>query len=70
MKEFHEKNISYCIQLAQRGLGYVSPNPLVGAVLIYNHKIIGQGWHQYYGGPHPEKNAIDNAMELGNEHLI
>lgn len=70
MKEFHEKNISYCIQLAQRGLGYVSPNPLVGAVLIYNHKIIGQGWHQYYGGPHAEKNAIDNAMELGNEHLI
>lgn len=70
MKEFHEKNISYCIHLAQRGLGHVSPNPMVGAVLIYNHQIIGQGWHQYYGGPHAEKNAIDNAIELGNEDLI
>ncbi len=70
MKEFHEKNISYCIHLAQRGLGQVSPNPMVGAVLIYYQQIIGQGWHQYYGGPHAEKNAIDHAIELGNEHLI
>lgn len=70
MKEFHEKNISYCIHLAQRGLSQVSPNPMVGAVLIYNQQIIGQGWHQYYGGPHAEQNAIDNAVELGNQHLI
>jgi diaminohydroxyphosphoribosylaminopyrimidine deaminase/5-amino-6-(5-phosphoribosylamino)uracil reductase len=40
-----------CLELAQLGAGYVAPNPMVGAVLVYEDRIIGEGWHQQYGGP-------------------
>ena len=46
------------LALATRGAGRVSPNPLVGAVLVRNGEIIGQGWHEQCGGPHAERNAI------------
>ncbi len=51
------------IELAQRGIGYTSPNPLVGAVIVKNGKIIGEGYHGYYGGPHAEINAFKNITE-------
>ncbi|NTW06906.1 MAG: bifunctional diaminohydroxyphosphoribosylaminopyrimidine deaminase/5-amino-6-(5-phosphoribosylamino)uracil reductase RibD, partial [Syntrophaceae bacterium] len=51
------------IKLARKGNGYVSPNPLVGAVIVKNGRIIGQGYHKQYGGPHAEVNAIKNASE-------
>lgn len=54
--------MSRCLELAQKGLGSVSPNPLVGAVIVHNEKIIGEGYHQQYGGPHAEVNAI-NAVK-------
>ena len=41
-----------CLQLAQLGLGNVQPNPLVGAVITYERKIIGEGWHQQFGQAH------------------
>ncbi len=44
-----EKYMSRCIQLAKLGAGNVAPNPMVGAVLVYNDKIIGEGYHQQYG---------------------
>ncbi|MDD5773231.1 MAG: bifunctional diaminohydroxyphosphoribosylaminopyrimidine deaminase/5-amino-6-(5-phosphoribosylamino)uracil reductase RibD [bacterium] len=47
--------------LAKKGSGYVSPNPLVGAVLVKNGKIIGKGYHEYFGGNHAEVNAIISA---------
>lgn len=50
-------------ELAKKGRGHVSPNPLVGAVLVKNGKIIGQGYHEFYGKAHAEKNAIENARE-------
>lgn len=50
------------LELAQLGLGEVSPNPMVGCVIVYNDKIIGEGWHKEYGGPHAEVNAI-NAVK-------
>ncbi len=46
------------IELAKKGTGFVNPNPLVGAVIVKNNIIIGQGWHQKYGGLHAERNAL------------
>ncbi len=50
-----------CLQLAALGLGAVAPNPMVGAVLVYNDKIIAEGYHQQYGGPHAEVNCFSNV---------
>lgn len=52
-----------CIELAAKGIGYVAPNPLVGAVLVYNNSIIGEGYHQKYGQPHAEVNCINSVTE-------
>ena len=46
------------LELAECGRGYVSPNPLVGCVIVHNDSIIGEGYHQQYGGPHAEPNAV------------
>jgi|ERR1017187_3862408 diaminohydroxyphosphoribosylaminopyrimidine deaminase/5-amino-6-(5-phosphoribosylamino)uracil reductase len=50
-----------CLDLAYNGLGRVAPNPMVGAVLVHDGKIIGEGFHQQYGHPHAEVNAINDA---------
>ncbi|MBN4683551.1 riboflavin biosynthesis protein RibD, partial [Pandoraea nosoerga] len=47
--DIHEKYIQRCIALAKRGAGTVAPNPMVGAVLVYEDQIIGEGWHAKYG---------------------
>ena len=47
-----------CLELAQKGQGSVSPNPMVGAVVVYQGRIVAEGWHQQYGGPHAEPNAV------------
>lgn len=52
-----------CLQLANKGKGYVSPNPMVGAVIVWRDKIIGEGYHQVYGGPHAEVNAIGSVID-------
>ncbi len=51
------------IQLAQKGIGAVDPNPLVGAVVVKDGKIIGEGYHQYFGGLHAERNALAACTE-------
>ena len=58
-----------CLELAKRGAGYVAPNPLVGAVLVYNERIIGEGWHQQFGEAHAEVNCIASVKEEV-DHLI
>ncbi|MGQ1911172.1 bifunctional diaminohydroxyphosphoribosylaminopyrimidine deaminase/5-amino-6-(5-phosphoribosylamino)uracil reductase RibD [Marinifilum sp. RC60d5] len=50
-------------ELAKKGVGKVNPNPLVGAVIVKNDKVIGEGFHEYYGGPHAEVNAFRSAKE-------
>ena len=55
--------IKRCLELAGNGAGNVSPNPLVGSVIVKNGKVIGEGWHEKYGGLHAEANAIKNAVE-------
>ena len=52
-----------CLKLAELGAGYTSPNPMVGAVLVYEGKIIGEGYHQQYGGPHAEVNCIGSVKD-------
>lgn len=54
------------IELSKLGSGNVSPNPLVGAVIVKNNKVIGEGYHKVYGGNHAEVNAIESANESIN----
>jgi diaminohydroxyphosphoribosylaminopyrimidine deaminase / 5-amino-6-(5-phosphoribosylamino)uracil reductase len=51
------------LELARRGQGAVSPNPMVGCVIVHDEQIIGEGWHMLYGGPHAEVNAIRNVQD-------
>ena len=51
------------LELARLGLGTVSPNPMVGCVIVHENQIVGEGWHQIYGGPHAEVNAIANVTD-------
>lgn len=53
-----ELYMSRCLQLAALGLGKVQPNPMVGAVIVYEDRIIGEGWHRQYGQAHAEVNAF------------
>jgi diaminohydroxyphosphoribosylaminopyrimidine deaminase/5-amino-6-(5-phosphoribosylamino)uracil reductase len=56
-----------CFDLAFNGIGSVSPNPLVGCVIVHDDKIIGEGWHKKYGGPHAEVNAV---VSVGDKSLL
>ncbi|RYD76713.1 MAG: hypothetical protein EOP53_14215 [Sphingobacteriales bacterium] len=58
-----ELYMNRCLQLAKLGAGKVAPNPMVGAVLVYNDKIIGEGYHQKYGEAHAEVNCINGVPE-------
>ena len=57
-----EKFMAYCIQQAKKAGKYTKTNPMVGSVLVYNGKIIGEGIHEKYGEAHAERNAIDRAI--------
>ncbi len=51
------------LELAERGWGHTAPNPLVGAVLVRDGEVVGEGWHAVYGGPHAEVAALNAAGE-------
>ncbi|MDI6047521.1 bifunctional diaminohydroxyphosphoribosylaminopyrimidine deaminase/5-amino-6-(5-phosphoribosylamino)uracil reductase RibD [Flavobacterium yafengii] len=61
--KIHEKYIRRCIELARNGLGTTYPNPLVGSVIVYEDKIIGEGWHKKSGEPHAEVNAVNSVKD-------
>ena len=66
MKNYQDKELDQifmanALHLAQKGSGYVSPNPLVGCVVVKNGTIIGRGFHKYFGGPHAEVYALRQA---------
>lgn len=63
MNPIHQLYIRRCIQLAKNGLGTTYPNPMVGAVIVHNQKIIGEGWHHKAGQPHAEVNAIRSVKD-------
>jgi len=56
-----------CLQLAILGAGNTAPNPIVGAVLVHAGKIIGEGCHQQYGGPHAEVNCINSVADADKD---
>ena len=58
-----------CFQLAEQGFGNVSPNPMVGAVLVYDNQIIAEGWHQAYGAPHAEVNCLNSLREQDKDKV-
>ncbi len=59
--------MALCLSLASKGTGFVSPNPLVGCVIVSNGKILGRGYHESYGGPHAEVNAVRNVIDKGRD---
>jgi diaminohydroxyphosphoribosylaminopyrimidine deaminase / 5-amino-6-(5-phosphoribosylamino)uracil reductase len=65
----HQLYMRRCLQLAALGAGRVRPNPMVGAVLVYGERIIGEGFHQQYGEAHAEVNCINSVLPA-DQHLI
>lgn len=65
----HETYLHRCLELASLAAGHTAPNPLVGAVLVHQGRIIGEGFHRQYGGPHAEPNCI-NSVAAADSHLI
>src|ERR671922_2482844 len=56
-----EQYMQQALELARGGLGFVSPNPLVGCVLVKDGVVVGRGYHQRFGGPHAEVYALQEA---------
>ncbi|MDO9551679.1 bifunctional diaminohydroxyphosphoribosylaminopyrimidine deaminase/5-amino-6-(5-phosphoribosylamino)uracil reductase RibD [Rhodonellum sp.] len=65
--KIHEIHMRRAMELAEWGLGTVSPNPMVGCVIVHREEIIGEGYHKYYGGPHAEVVAIQSVQ---NQELL
>lgn len=65
--EFYMKR---ALQLARKGEGWVSPNPMVGSVIVKNDRIIGEGYHRKFGEAHAEINALNGAKESAEGSTI
>jgi diaminohydroxyphosphoribosylaminopyrimidine deaminase/5-amino-6-(5-phosphoribosylamino)uracil reductase len=61
------EHLRRALELAERGRGWVSPNPLVGAVLVRDGEAIGEGWHAELGGPHAERVALEDCRARGED---
>lgn len=62
---YHEKYMQIALELAEKGMGFVNPNPMVGAVIVKNGEIIGRGWHRKYGCLHAEREAFADCDSKG-----
>ena len=62
MQEQDELYMRRALELARRGAGRVSPNPMVGCVIVKAGRVIGEGWHEHCGGLHAERNALDERQ--------
>ena len=58
-----ESMMRRAIMLARQGAGWTNPNPLVGAVVVKDGRVIGEGYHEVYGGLHAERNALAACEE-------
>ncbi len=66
MDKSYANDISFmkrALELAEKGIGFTNPNPVVGAVIVKDNRIIGEGYHEIYGGKHAETNAFLNSIE-------
>jgi diaminohydroxyphosphoribosylaminopyrimidine deaminase/5-amino-6-(5-phosphoribosylamino)uracil reductase len=59
--DYQERYMARALELAERGRGTTSPNPMVGCIVVRDHKIVGEGWHQRAGEPHAEVHALRAA---------
>ena len=66
----HQQWMQHALQLARHGLGLTSPNPPVGAVIVLNGEVLGEGFHEVAGEAHAERRAIADAYARGNGHLL
>jgi diaminohydroxyphosphoribosylaminopyrimidine deaminase/5-amino-6-(5-phosphoribosylamino)uracil reductase len=64
-KDAHRKYMSRCLELAERGWGKVSPNPMVGAVLVRDGVVVAEGWHDVFGGAHAERMLFEGLELVG-----
>ncbi len=62
-----ESIMDRALDLSKNGFGYVEPNPAVGAVIVGNGRVLGEGWHKKFGGPHAEIEALRDAAAKGND---
>lgn len=62
-----ERFMIHALSLAKRGVGLVNPNPLVGAVLVKDGRVIGEGWHHAFGMPHAEREALADCAHRGED---
>lgn len=65
-----EQWMQRALEQARHGLGLTSPNPPVGAVIVRNNQVLGEGFHEKAGEAHAERRAIANAYARGNGHLL
>ncbi len=70
MSKLAEKYIRRCFDLARLGRGKVAPNPMVGAVIVHDEKIIGEGYHKKYGEAHAEVNAVNSIRAEDRDKLF
>ncbi|MBW3546065.1 MAG: bifunctional diaminohydroxyphosphoribosylaminopyrimidine deaminase/5-amino-6-(5-phosphoribosylamino)uracil reductase RibD [Bacteroidetes bacterium] len=63
MQEQDKLLMQRALELARLGMGYVSPNPMVGCVIVHQGRIIGEGWHKQWGSPHAEVNAVASVQD-------
>ena len=69
-ENINEKYMRRAIELAKKGAGAVNPNPMVGAVVVKNEEVIGEGYHKFFGGPHAEVYALEDAGKEAEEAAI
>ena len=67
--KIQEQYMLRCLQLAAMGAGQVAPNPMVGAVLVYDERIIGEGYHEKFGEAHAEVNCINSVAEVDKKFI-
>ncbi|HOF17472.1 MAG TPA: bifunctional diaminohydroxyphosphoribosylaminopyrimidine deaminase/5-amino-6-(5-phosphoribosylamino)uracil reductase RibD [Phycisphaerae bacterium] len=65
--EGDERHMLRALELAGRGRGAVEPNPMVGAVIVRDGRVLGEGWHGRFGGPHAEREALAAARQAGHD---
>lgn len=62
-----ERFMAEALELAYRGRGNVEPNPMVGAIIVHEGEVLGRGWHEQFGGPHAERQALRDAHQAGRD---
>jgi len=65
----HKVYMRRCLELAKLGIGNVAPNPMVGAILVFHDRIIGEGFHQFYGKVHAEVNCINSVSDTDKKFI-